>query len=156
MLQSVSNFAPQPQSSMTVIDQHTGYVKALIGGRGEKTASLTLNRATDTTRQPGSTLQVVSTYAPAFVDGKRQYPCYNLYDDEPVTNYPDGSPVNNASRSYRRRTTIRKAIRNSVNIVAVECLEQVTPAVGLKYLDNFGFTTLAHGTEADKDANGNV
>ena len=40
------NFAPQPQSSMSVIDQHTGYVKALIGGRGEKTASLTLNRAT--------------------------------------------------------------------------------------------------------------
>ena len=55
------NFAPQPQSSMTVIDQHTGYVKALIGGRGEKTASLTLNRATDTTRQPGSTFKIVST-----------------------------------------------------------------------------------------------
>ncbi len=50
---------------MTVIDQHTGYVKALIGGRGEKTASLTLNRATDTTRQPGSTFKIVSTYAPA-------------------------------------------------------------------------------------------
>ena len=48
------NFAPQPQSSMSVIDQHTGYVKAIVGGRGEKTASLTLNRATDTTRQPGS------------------------------------------------------------------------------------------------------
>ncbi len=59
------NFAPQPQSSMSVIDQHTGYVKALIGGRGEKTASLTLNRATDTTRQPGSTFKIVSTYAPA-------------------------------------------------------------------------------------------
>ena len=36
------NFAPQPQSSMSVIDQHTGYVKAIVGGRGEKTASLTL------------------------------------------------------------------------------------------------------------------
>ena len=59
------NFAPQPQSSMSVIDQHTGYVKALIGGRGEKKASLTLNRATDTTRQPGSTFKIVSTYAPA-------------------------------------------------------------------------------------------
>ena len=43
------SFAPQPQSSMSVIDQHTGYVKAIVGGRGEKTASLTLNRATDTT-----------------------------------------------------------------------------------------------------------
>ena len=64
------NFAPQPQSSMSVIDQHTGYVKALIGGRGEKTASLTLNRATDTTRQPGSTFKIVSTYAPFEIGGK--------------------------------------------------------------------------------------
>ena len=40
------SFAPQPQSAMTIIDQHTGYVKAIIGGRGTKTASLTLNRAT--------------------------------------------------------------------------------------------------------------
>lgn len=30
------SFAPQPQSSMSVIDQHTGYVKAIIGGRGER------------------------------------------------------------------------------------------------------------------------
>mgnify|MGYP002235935850 CR=1 FL=1 len=51
------SFAPQPQSSMVIIDQHTGYVKALVGGRGEKTASLTLNRATDTYRQPGSTFK---------------------------------------------------------------------------------------------------
>lgn len=58
------NFAPQPQSSMSVIDQHTGYVKALIGGRGEKTASLTLNRATDTTRQPGSSSKVVASVMP--------------------------------------------------------------------------------------------
>lgn len=35
------NFAPQPQSSMSVIDQHTGYVKALIGGRGENGKSYT-------------------------------------------------------------------------------------------------------------------
>lgn len=58
-------FTPEPQSSITIIDQHTGYVKAIVGGRGEKTASLTLNRATNTTEQPGSTFKIVSTYAPA-------------------------------------------------------------------------------------------
>ena len=147
------NFAPQPQSSMTVIDQHTGYVKALIGGRGEKTASLTLNRATDTTRQPGSTFKIVSTYAPAL--NEKGDTLATTFIDEPYE-YPDGSPVNNASRSYGGETTIRKAIQNSINVVAVKCLEQVTPALGLKYLDDFGFTTLAHGTEADKDNNGNI
>lgn len=147
------NFAPQPQSSMSVIDQHTGYVKALIGGRGEKTASLTLNRATDTTRQPGSTFKIVSTYAPAL--NEKGMSLATTFEDEPYE-YPDGSPVNNATRSYNGTTTIRTAIQNSINVVAVKCLEKVTPDLGLKYLDNFGFTTLAHGTEADKDANGNV
>ena len=147
------NFAPQPQSSMSVFDQHTGYVKALIGGRGEKTASLTLNRATDTTRQPGSTFKIVSTYAPAL--NEKGMTLATTFEDEPYE-YPDGSPVNNATRSYNGTTTIRTAIQNSINVVAVKCLEKVTPELGLKYLDNFGFTTLAHGTEADKDANGNV
>lgn len=147
------NFAPQPQSSMSVIDQHTGYVKGIIGGRGQKTASLTLNRATDTTRQPGSTFKIVSTYAPAL--NEKGMTLATTFEDEPY-NYPDGAPVNNASRSYNGTTTIRTAIQNSVNVVAVKCLEQVTPALGLQYLDNFGFTTLAHGTEADMDANGNV
>ena len=147
------NFAPQPQSSMSVIDQQTGYVKALIGGRGEKTASRTLNRATDTTRQPGSTFKIVSTYAPAL--NEKGMSLATTFEDEPYE-YPDGSPVNNATRSYNGTTTIRTAIQNSINVVAVKCLEQVTPELGLQYLDNFGFTTLAHGTEADTDANGNV
>ena len=147
------SFAPQPQSSMSIIDQHTGYVKAIIGGRGEKTASLTLNRATDTARQPGSTFKILSTYAPAL--NEKGMTLATTFEDEPY-NYPDGSPVNNASKSYGGTTTIRRAIQNSINVVAVKCLEEVTPELGLQYLDNFGFTTLAHGTEADKDADGTI
>lgn len=147
------SFAPQPQSSMSVIDQHTGYVKAIIGGRGEKTASLTLNRATDTTRQPGSTFKILSTYAPAL--NEKGMTLATTFEDEEYT-YPDGSPVNNSTKTYGGTTTIREAIQNSVNVVAVKCLEEVTPELGLQYLDNFGFTTLAHGTEADTDSDGNV
>ena len=123
------NFAPQPQSSMSVIDQHTGYVKALIGGRGEKTASLTLNRATDTTRQPGSTFKIVSTYAPAL--NEKGMSLATTFEDEPYE-YPDGSPVNNATRSYNGTTTIRTAIQNSINVVAVKCLEKVTPELWIE------------------------
>ena len=144
------SFAPQPQSAMTIIDQHTGYVKAIIGGRGTKTASLTLNRATDSTRQPGSTFKIVSTYAAAL--NEKGMTLATTYEDQPIT-YDNGAPVNNASGSFNGTTTIRTAIRNSVNTVAVQCFEDVTPELGLKYLDNFGFTTLAHGTEADTDAN---
>lgn len=55
------------------------------------------------------------------------------FEDEPY-NYPDGSPVNNASKSYGGTTTIRKAIQNSVNVVAVKCLEEVTPQLGLQII----------------------
>lgn len=146
------SFTPQPQSSMSVIDQQTGYVKAIVGGRGEKTASLTLNRATDSTRQPGSTFKIVSTYAAALESGMS---LATTYEDEPY-NYPDGSPVYNANRNYGGTTTIRRAIQNSVNTVAVQCLEDISPAVGVSYLDAFGFTTIAHGTEEDMDAYGNI
>ena len=149
------NFAPQPQSSMSIIEQDNGYVRALIGGRGEKTASLTLNRATDSTRQPGSTFKIVSTYAPAL--DALDMTLATSFVDEPY-NYPDGSPVNNASMSFNGPTTIRTAITNSINVVAVKCLEQVTPALGLKYLtERFGFTTLATGDPVkDIDYLGNV
>ncbi len=147
------SFEPQPQSSMSIIDPSTGYVKALIGGRGEKTASLTLNRATDTTRQPGSTFKILSTYAPAL--NEKGMTLATTFMDEPYE-YPDGTPVRNSNNSYGGETTIRKAIQNSGNVVAVKCLEKVTPELGLEYLDNFGFTTLAHGDASDTDANGNV
>ncbi len=54
----------QPQSSMVIMDQSTGQVVALVGGRGEKTGNRTLNRATNTLRQPGSTFKVLSTCRP--------------------------------------------------------------------------------------------
>ena len=46
------------------MDQKTGQVKAIAGGRGEKTASLTLNRASNTLRQPGSTFKVLTAVCP--------------------------------------------------------------------------------------------
>ncbi|HAE45075.1 MAG TPA: glycosyl transferase, partial [Lachnospiraceae bacterium] len=136
-----SSFAPQPQSSMVVMDQHTGYVKAIVGGRGEKTASLTLNRATSTTRQPGSTFKVLSTYAPAIDSGFATLG--TVYVDEKY-NYSNGRPVNNAeSGNYRGATTIREAIVNSINTIAVKCITDITPRAGFDQLLKFGFTTLS-------------
>ena len=139
---------------MVILDAKNGQVRALCGGVGIK-KGIPLNRASSNLvkRQPGSTFKILSTYAPAL--NEKGMTLATTFEDEPY-NYPDGSPVNNASKSYGGTTTIRKAIQNSVNVVAVKCLEEVTPQLGLQYLDNFGFTTLAHGTEADRDANGTV
>ncbi len=58
-------FTQQPQAAVTIIDQYSGDVKAIVGGRGDKSGSRTLNRATDTTRQPGSTFKILAAFAPA-------------------------------------------------------------------------------------------
>ena len=139
---------PQPQVSLTVEDQSTGYVVALIGGRGVKETSRSLNRATNTTRQPGSTFKVVSTYAPALDScGITLATCYN---DAPFR-YNNGRPVANwYGNAYKGTCTVRYGIEQSLNIVAVKTLTQITPQLGYDYLVNFGFTTLVdRRVEAD-------
>lgn len=138
----------QPQTSFTVMDQKTGYVKAIVGGRGAKTASLTLNRATDTTRQPGSCFKVLSTYAPA-IDTAGYTLASTIVDS--AFNYDNGRPVKNWwGNSYRGASTLRNGIKDSMNVVTVKLLTEITPELGFQYLQNFGFTTLvASRTLAD-------
>ena len=130
----------QPQVSLVVEDQATGYVVAMIGGRGAKSASRTLNRATNTVRQPGSTFKVLSTYAPA-LDSAGQT-LASVQNDAPFS-YANGKPVRNHwSGGYRGLLSYRYAIQMSANVVTVKALTQITPQLGFDYLQNFGFTTL--------------
>lgn len=132
----------QPQASFVVIDQATGYIKAICGGRGEKNGNLTLNRAMDSKRQPGSTFKVLSAFVPALdTAGMSLATCYK---DE-ATNYSNGTPIKNWYSGYRGEQTIRSAIRDSMNIITVKCFQDVTPQVGYDYLCNMGITTLKNG-----------
>ncbi len=132
-------FTMQPQAAVTIIDQFTGDVKAIVGGRGEKTGSRTLNRATDTTRQPGSTFKVLAAFAPALDTAGMTLA--TVQDDAPYT-YSNGTPLKNYDNSYRGFTTLRYAITKSINVVTVKTLTDISPQVGYDYLRNFGFTTL--------------
>ena len=131
---------PQPQVSLTVEEQSTGYVVAMIGGRGTKESSRSLNRASNTTRQPGSTFKVVSTYAPA-IDATG-VTLATVFIDAPF-NYNTGRPVKNwYGQAYKGICTVRYAIEQSLNVIAVKTLTQITPRLGFDYLKDFGFTTL--------------
>ena len=144
LAESIS-MTPQPQISMTIQDQHTGNVVAIVGGRGAKEANRTLNRATSTTRQPGSTFKVVSTYAPAL--DSAGLTLADVFVDAPY-NYENGRPVSNwYSSGYRGICSLRDGIRDSLNIIAVKTLTYITPRMGYDYLQNFGFTTLTDGVE---------
>ena len=134
----------QPQVSFVVMDQYTGQVKAIVGGRGEKTGNLTFNRATDDKQQPGSCFKILSTYAPALNEDKITLATIKV--DEPYE-YESGQVVHNSYSGYRGAMTVRNAIKQSVNTIAVETLtEDVGPKTGYEYLEQFGFSTL---TDAD-------
>lgn len=135
----------QPQVSMVVMDQATGYVKGIVGGRGEKTANLTLNRAVDTVRQPGSTFKPVSTYAPALDSAGMTLASTQF--DAPYNYQDNHRPVRNWNgEAYQGWTCLRKGIEQSMNIVAVKTLTDITPALGITYLENMGITTLQKET----------
>lgn len=140
------SLTPQPQVSLTVEDQSTGYIVALVGGRGAKEASRTLNRATDTVRQPGSTFKIVSTYAPAL--DSAGLTLATVQNDAPFC-YANGRPVSNwYSSGYKGLCSLRFGIEQSLNIIAVKTLTQITPQLGFDYLQNFGFTTLVEQKES--------
>lgn len=132
----------QPQASFVLMDQHTGEVRALSGGRGEKTASLTLNRATNVYRQPGSVFKVITAFAPA-IDACGAT-LGTVYYDAP---YTVGSKTFknwwNSSNGYVGYHSIRDGIIYSMNIIAVRTLmETVTPQLGIEYAQNMGITSL--------------
>lgn len=130
----------QPQVSITVQDQSTGYIVALVGGRGVKTGSRTLNRATNTVRQPGSTFKILAAYAPAL--DAAGISLTDVFLDAPFT-YTDGKPVGNwYGEEYRGIQNVRQGIEDSLNIIAVKTITQITPQLAFDYLLNFGFTTL--------------
>ncbi|MCI8613654.1 MAG: glycosyl transferase [Lachnospiraceae bacterium] len=139
------NLTPQPQVSITVEDQSTGYVVAMVGGRGAKEGSKTLNRATDTTRQPGSTFKIVAAYAPAL--DSAGLTLATVVNDAPF-NYANGRPVRNWwGDGYRGLNSLRKGIIDSMNIIAVKTLTMITPQLGFDYVKNFGFTTVVDRKE---------
>lgn len=139
------SMTPQPQAALVIEDQSTGYVVALVGGRGTKEGRRTLNRATSATRSPGSTFKVLASFAPAL--DSCGMTLATVYNDAPF-NYSDGRPVSNWYRTgYRGINSIRKAIEQSMNVIAVKNQTVVTPQLGYDYLLNFGFTTLTDGVE---------
>ena len=130
----------QPQVSFVLMDQYTGEVKAISGGRGEKTASRTLNRASDVVRQPGSVFKVITCFAPAIDTCGATLG--TVYYDAPYT-VGDKTFRNWYSSGFLGYSNIREGIIYSMNLVAVRCLmETVTPQLGIEYAKNLGITSL--------------
>ncbi len=142
-------FTPQPQSSFCIMDHSTGQVIALVGGRGEKTGSRTLNRATTTTRAVGSTFKVLASFLPAIDSAGMTLttpiddaPYYYPNSQKEVINWWAKGNKEYFNGPFYGLNTIRRGISYSMNIVAVKALEQVSPQISFNYLKKLGFSTL--------------
>ena len=133
------------QASMVIMDQYTGEVKALVGGRGEKPGDSVFNRATHALRQQGSTMKPLAAYAPA-IDTGILMPGSTI-DDEKIT--IGGWSPKNWDGKYIGPTTVRQGIWHSMNVLAVKAFMDVGAETSYKYLLDFGFTTI---DERDKAA----
>ena len=129
----------QPQTSLTVIENGTGEVRVIIGGRGDKTESLTLNRATSSERQAGSTIKPLIVYSPALdICG---YSLATVIDDVPYY-YSTGQIIKNSDDEYKGYVTVRQALAESRNVPAVKTLNDIGISTGISYLKNYGITIL--------------
>ncbi len=129
------------ESAIVIIDPYTGDIVALCGGVGEKTGSLTLNRATMSTRPPGSSLKPLAVYSPALDLGIVTQ--YSWVNDSPdvVLEGTDWYPKN--SGGYDGWITVRYALQWSKNTIAAQLLDMLGRQSSWDYLTNhFGVTSL--------------
>ncbi len=122
------------QAAATCIDNDTGYVVAIVGGRSQDSVSHTLNRAYQSHRQPGSSIKPLIVYTPSFERGKTPDTIVNDHKF-------DGGPSNSGD-TYYGDVTIRFAVEKSLNTVAWQLYDELTPKVGLQYLKDMNFTNI--------------
>lgn len=123
------------QGSATTIDNETGDVIAIVGGRTQSDVHNTYNRAFLSSRQPGSSIKPLLVYTPSFEQGEL---AMNRYVDKKFKNGP-----NNVDMKFRGSMTIRDAVARSTNTVAYQLINKYTPRNMLTYLEKLEFRHLA-------------
>lgn len=136
----------QLQSAMVIIDNISGDVVAISGGVGEKTGSLTLSRATQSMRSPGSTIKPISVYSPA-LDLGIITPA-SVYDDTPFSFDGGRGYPKNQNNSYRGLTTVNYAVSQSLNTIPVKLVNEMGPEYCYTFAkERMGLSTLVSDVE---------
>ena len=122
------------QGSSVCVDNATGRVVAIVGGRTQESDGYTLNRAYQSYRQPGSSIKPLVDYLPALQGGYT--PSTKVVDEK----IKDG--VTNSDKRYLGKMTLRRALELSRNTVAYKLFQEFDPVICMKYLYNMDFHRL--------------
>ncbi len=123
------------QGAAVCIDNHSGYVKAIVGGRHQDLPGYTLNRAYQSFRQPGSSIKPLLVYTPMLERG--------YTPDTPVQDVQEEGGPANADGYSEGEISLRRAVETSKNTVAWRLFEELTPKEGLAYLKAMGFSKIS-------------
>jgi penicillin-binding protein 1A len=129
----------QPQIALVAVDPRNGHIRAMIGGRDF--ANTQLNRSVDAYRQPGSAIKPF-VYTAA-IDTHKFTPATVVLDE--AVSYPSYKgpwEPHNYDNKFRGDITVRHAIENSVNIIAIKVAEAVGPATVAEYAKKMGLKSL--------------
>lgn len=133
----------QPQVGLIAIDPQTGYIKAMIGGRGQDK----FNRAVQAVRQPGSSFKPF-VYLTAMDNGMN---AATLIDDSEVS--VGGWKPQNYERTFHGKVTLRTALKLSYNVPAVKLAMELGPEKIIRNAKALGITTLVEsGGQNDVNA----
>ena len=125
------------QASGTCIDNDTGKVVAIVGGREQKNIGYTLNRAFQSPRQPGSSIKPLIVYTPALENGYTSETKIPNIDIDAAKQ--KGVDVKSLSGE---RLELRNAVERSKNGVAWYIYDDITPDVGMAYLTQMRFASV--------------
>ena len=120
------------QSSMVVLDPYTGGIKGIVDGLGSIEGSLGRNSASQTLRQPGSTIKPIGVYAPAIEAGLIN--AADIYEDKPL-NYGGWAPQN-YDRKFYGPVSVRYALKKSLNTIPVQILSEFGADRSFSFLKN--------------------
>ncbi|MEI6102067.1 MAG: transglycosylase domain-containing protein, partial [Eubacteriales bacterium] len=130
------------QSALVILDNQTGGILSVIGGR-EHAGMRVFNRATDSRRQPGSSIKPLIVYAPA-IENFNYTPTTFLLDEQETFN---GFTPSDAGNNYHGWVTLRDALAHSYNLPAIKVLSTIGVKTGMDYCQRVGipFTEQDHG-----------
>ena len=145
------NYRKMPDETVQgacVIMDYKGRVLGMVGGTGKKEANRTLNRAWQSTRQPGSTIKPLSVYGPA-LEKSLQDDDVDIYWSTPTKDAPlmniDGKPwPTNEGGTYSNRTvTVQYGLANSLNTISARTLDKIGTTYSYDFFKNkFHISTL--------------
>lgn len=131
----------QPQVALVAVDPKTGYVKAMVGGRGQDK----FNRATLAVRQPGSSFKPF-VYLTAMQNG---FTPASIIEDKEEEFSPGWKPQN-SDLKWHGKVSLRTALTRSLNVPTIKLAREVGVDKIISNAEKMGISTLVDsGTYSD-------